>query len=412
MSELDPEQKTFPALAPLLWAVFLGVSWTWVIGMFMPVLLVRDYGAWGWVVFAAPNVIGAAAMGWVLRDAAASRAFVERHAAAGYAFSIVTIAFHVFFAMWMIRRIGGPEMGVGFSAGVLIVGLIAFALMRGPRTRWVAAGVALVLSLIIWNMMYGQGALAIPSVEPLRGGGAGADSGGSGLALAFIAPVFLLGFALNPYLDLTFHRARQFTSPVGGRVAFGVGFGVVFCSMILFTLLYARFLAPAVEGGPLSRVMSIYLLVHLCVQSAFTIGAHLSELPWQSRAHVPTLALTLLATLVLAGAIGSYASTPRTFRGRDLGEVIYWCFLGFYGLVFPGYVWLCAMPRKDRSPTAGPTRHALAVLAGVVVVGFPMFWMGFVEGRHVWLAPGLLMILLARPLVSHVHASAHVEEGR
>src|SRR4051812_22981962 len=45
---------------PVLWAIFLGVSWTWVIGMFLPVLLVRDYGLLGWVVFAIPNVIGAA----------------------------------------------------------------------------------------------------------------------------------------------------------------------------------------------------------------------------------------------------------------------------------------------------------------------------------------------------------------
>ncbi|HTL30770.1 MAG TPA: hypothetical protein VL282_16180, partial [Tepidisphaeraceae bacterium] len=34
------------------WAIYLGMSWTWCIGMFLPVLLVRDYGFWGWLVFA------------------------------------------------------------------------------------------------------------------------------------------------------------------------------------------------------------------------------------------------------------------------------------------------------------------------------------------------------------------------
>src|ERR1051325_4731620 len=48
------------------WAIYLGMSWTWCIGMFLPVLLVRDYGVWASVVFAVPNVLGAAAMGWVL----------------------------------------------------------------------------------------------------------------------------------------------------------------------------------------------------------------------------------------------------------------------------------------------------------------------------------------------------------
>src|SRR5688572_21066280 len=116
-----PTSSRFSRLSPLLWAVFLGCSWTWVIGMFLPVLLVRDYGAWAWLVFAVPNVIGAAAMGWVLRDAAASERFVQRHAVAGYAFSVVTIAFHVFFAMWMIQRISGSGL---YTVGVALVLLL------------------------------------------------------------------------------------------------------------------------------------------------------------------------------------------------------------------------------------------------------------------------------------------------
>src|SRR5262245_60423098 len=80
----------------LLWAVFLAMSWTWCIGMFLPVLLVRDFGVWAWLVFAIPNIIGAAAMGWVL-SAERSSEIARQHRFAMDAFSIVTIAFQVFF---------------------------------------------------------------------------------------------------------------------------------------------------------------------------------------------------------------------------------------------------------------------------------------------------------------------------
>ncbi|MBV8780683.1 MAG: hypothetical protein JO353_04735, partial [Phycisphaerae bacterium] len=62
----QPDAMPAPHGHWLGWAIFLGVSWTWCIGMYLPVLLVRDYGFWGWVVFAIPNVVGAAAMGWTI----------------------------------------------------------------------------------------------------------------------------------------------------------------------------------------------------------------------------------------------------------------------------------------------------------------------------------------------------------
>ncbi|MEO6436421.1 MAG: hypothetical protein ABIP55_11780, partial [Tepidisphaeraceae bacterium] len=94
-------------LSPIAWAIFLATSWTWCIGMFLPVLLVRDYGIWGWVVFAIPNVLGAAAMGWTVRDAEASRTLVAAHQTACSWFSLVTLAFHVFFVIWLSRLFDG-----------------------------------------------------------------------------------------------------------------------------------------------------------------------------------------------------------------------------------------------------------------------------------------------------------------
>ena len=87
----------------LSWAIYLAMSWTWCIGMYLPVILVRDYGAWAWVIFAIPNVIGAAAMGWVLKDHD-SQSMVFAHGRAIKFFSLVTAAFQIFFAMWMFEE--------------------------------------------------------------------------------------------------------------------------------------------------------------------------------------------------------------------------------------------------------------------------------------------------------------------
>src|SRR5437588_1246526 len=103
MTEISSPRHRFTAspLHAFLYAVFLAVSWTWCIGMFLPVILVREYGVWGWIIFAVPNVIGAAAMGWVIRSTERSEAIVRAHHAALAAFSFVTVSFQIFFAFWI-----------------------------------------------------------------------------------------------------------------------------------------------------------------------------------------------------------------------------------------------------------------------------------------------------------------------
>ena len=54
------------------WSCYLGSSWTWVIGMVWPVIIVRDYGVWGWAAFAVPNVLGVTAT-WYLPGGSPSR---------------------------------------------------------------------------------------------------------------------------------------------------------------------------------------------------------------------------------------------------------------------------------------------------------------------------------------------------
>jgi hypothetical protein len=54
-----------------------------------------------------------------------------------------------------------------------------------------------------------------------------------GGALASLAPVCVFGFLACPYLDLTFHRARQRSNRP--RASFGWGFGFFFLLMFVFT---------------------------------------------------------------------------------------------------------------------------------------------------------------------------------
>lgn len=379
---------------PLPWAMFLGASWTWVIGMFLPVLLVRDHGLWGWVAFAVPNVVGAAAMGWTLRDAEASEQFVRRHAGACYAFSLVTIAYHVFFAMWMVQRL--CPFGLSFGGLIaLVLFLIVSLLPARNELRWAGAIAVLGISAIAWWMLQRQGVLEVPSVQPARDVGLG---GTGSLGALWLVPAFVGGFGLCPYLDLTFHRARQHTSPAGGRFAFGVGFGVVFCSMIFFTLMYARWLAPVVDGLDVNELTSTILAVHLIAQSAFTVAVHVRELPGRAEFVDPrgARASRMMFSFVLIGAalVGGFASRPHQILGHDYGEAVYWCFLGFYGLVFPGYLWIHGFPGRDFG--SRPTQRSLIVLMVMVAIAFPAYWMGFVEGRSMWLIPGFSVLIASR----------------
>ena len=93
----------------LAWGCYLGSSWTWVIALFFPIMLLRDYGLWGWVAFAVPNVFGAAAMGTVL-TAQSSRHLVAQHRDLCLRFSEVTIALHAFVLGWLYTRLFGASV--------------------------------------------------------------------------------------------------------------------------------------------------------------------------------------------------------------------------------------------------------------------------------------------------------------
>jgi len=370
--------------------------------MFLPVLLVRDFGVWGWVVFAVPNVIGAAAMGWVLSSERQSRQLASAHRGACGWFSAVTIAFQIFFAGWMVRRLLGPAaVPVAFAATALIL-----AIGRRGGDRRTAA--------VLWALSAAAFAAVVMSGQVTVGEVLGPPTPATPVEIACMAATSVFGFLLCPYLDLTFHQAFQGAVRNGrpaARWAFTLGFVVFFAPMIVFTLVYVPLLGPMLEaGGPgPGEALPWVIGGHMVLQLAFTAAVHWRAVVGEDDGSLARGVVGLVGGFVLAGLVPmALAAVPR-FRGLDSGEAMYRGFMAFYGLVFPAYVWLCVLParRTGRGPTAG----MLAAFVAAVVLAGPAFWMAFIERRAVWMAPGVAIVLAARLFV-RAGGSRDGDEGR
>ena len=369
----------------LAYAPFLACSWTWVIGMYLPVLLARDFGLWGWIVFTVPNVIGAAAMGWVLRSAAQSERFVERHGPAVVGFSLVTVCFHVFFLGWFLPRLIGPYAVAGLGA-VIAAALVARLLpedRRGvPLRVWASIGV-FALSMAAFGYLLTTG----PTL-PIARAVDWPDLGG-------LAVVCTFGFALCPYLDLTFHEARQAAGPRGGLV-FGLGFGVLFLVMLLFTLCYTGAILGVAVGGALAWVLA----GHLLLQSTYTVYVHARALSARRGERAAGGDVWLAVGLSAACVVGIAASTAALLvehgnyrlEGLSAGEVVYRCFMGFYGLAFPAYLWLCAAGLRGGKPSA----VRLAACLAAVVLAVPFYALAFLFRLEACAGVAMLLIVAAK----------------
>ena len=363
---------------PLTWGAFLATSWTWCIGMFLPVLLVRDYGLAGFLIFALPNMIGAAAMGTVLKTPESSRRLVSGHAAACSAFSIVTILFHLFFVIWVVQGLIGP-------AAIWITALLTAAMFvasAGDRAARRVAVCVLGVSLFAFAIAYLRSNRAdfapFGNLKPTRD-------------LLGLAAACTVGFALCPYLDLTFHRAREATASRSGAFAFAIGFLGLFPLMILFTLWYAPLMAPG-RWPALSRTLAWVLAAHLMIQTALTVALHARSLIMQraERAAVTGSAVGLVAVALL---IAGFIALPLS-SGPLTGETVYRLFMSFYALPFPAYVWICIVPLGG---TPGAlTRRGLITFLATVILAAPFFWLAFFGGRMTLLLPAVALLLLAR----------------
>lgn len=369
------------------WAAYLGASWTWCIGMFLPVLLVRDYGFWGWLVFAVPNVIGAAAMGWVMNSRERSRRVIDQHRLACVAFSLVTIVFHVFFTSWFVRGV------IGHWAMPTLVAIALVAWIAGRNRQradvWMAL-VALFISgaifviLVVWEAR-------LPIAHAHLSMKIGGDP------LVRLAAVCVFGFAFCPYLDLTFHRARLETTDDEAKSAFQIGFGVFFLAMILFTLWYSRFLGstrsfPRFEVPGLAIPLAGFLVVHVLIQSGYTCALHFREV----RKHINAQLAMVFLLIVLASAIffGYFRMEKWPFYDGALGEIVYRYFMSFYGLVFPAYVWLCMIPLRRR-----PLIPPLVIFLLANTAAAPFYRQAFIRGDMVDVSYGLGVLVIARLLL-------------
>jgi hypothetical protein len=318
--------------------------------MFLPKLMIDRYGWPGFVVFAIPNVIGCAGFGYVLATRGRSGAMVEKHGPAMVVFSLVAIAFHMYFvpyflAAFMMPADAAPWLPMAAAAGVFIVGLVLALL---DDRAWLAlAGLAYLFSLIAFGMI-GLGASARLS----------AASPTDAAQLAWLSAVIVIGFLLCPYLDLTFHRALQAS---WSRHAFGV-FGLTFAVMIAFTcfLWYAPTLAKIA-------------VAHILAQSVFTVGAHLREV---RRSPVMTCSIRRSVYMLLPLAvIPLYPVLRVAIDHAEIGSETYLRFLVFYGLAFPAYVLLFIGPWRP----VRLSRNALFGLAAVIVIFAPLYELAFLH---------------------------------
>lgn len=349
------------------WGVFCACSWTWCIGMYLPVIMFNRYGWAGFLAFAVPNVLGCAGMGYVLGSRASSERIVGSHRLALGGFSLVTIAFHAFFLSWLFAELAPLTEDrlitpIALAMAVVVLG-ISIGLLPLKSNAWLGfAGLVYAVSLLAF-IMIGFGAYEI-----FPAGDRTPDE------LIALAPVIAFGFLLCPYLDATFNRARQ-ESP--SRHAFGI-FGVTFAVMILFTP-FLWFSAEALR--PIA-------FAHLLAQSVFTVGAHTREIRQAKLVCCPKRRRIYLSLAVLVAA--AYPALRAFFAEvGSFGESMYLRFLVFYGLVFPLYVLLFI----GRGKTWAPTTRLLVIAGGLALLLAPFYEAGFIHLRTWWLLVPVAVII-------------------
>lgn len=376
--------------------------------------MLRDGGIGGYLIFLIPNAIGAAAMGWVLRRDDQSFRFVANHELACRAFSWITILFHVFAIAWLSTMLPLVSLLVA-SFVVLAVHILLWS--QGTCLR--RAGFIVFLASICLALIY----LVNPAPSrPTWPNGASMPADFWILAL-----VCVFGFALCPYLDLTFHRVRQSEGPHASKVSFTVGFCVFFVMMMVFSFMYSGWLEsvvslPQAEGNPkrFGLIAPTLFATHFGLQAWFTIRAHTREL---ARTDATPRALTashsqtwlVVFAVVVAISLAAISRYPHGFADLSFGEVGYRVLLGFYGLVFPAYMLIVALPAGGfgKQATGSHPLGARMIMFAVAVGGAsPFYFFGFVQRDESLLAPGLAIVIASRvflPVMSRIigqHESA------
>jgi len=357
-------------ISTLAWGLFCACSWTWCIGMYLPKIMLDRFGWAGFLVFAIPNIIGCSLFGYILANRRRSAAMVAKHRGMMVGFSVVTVAFHLFFITYLLDALcpltnDHAQIAPIAAVALLIVGM---GLSLLPNVIWlIMAGLLYLFSLIAFGTI-GLGAWdSIPAAgsEPVT-------------ELIWLAPIIVVGFLACPYLDATFHRALQCSPSRHSFSIFGIAFGV----MIVFTCFL--WFTPEPVRWPI-------ILGHLLGQSGFTVGAHLREIRVSTAVQCRTRRWELMLLPIFAVPV-LYLIREISQPISDLGDDIYLRFLGFYGLLFPVYVILFIGPWRP-FPLSRLNLLGLVVL---VIGCAPLLEAGFIH-HTAWLLafPTALLVLWA-----------------
>ena len=337
-------------LSTLSWGLYLSSSWTWCIGMFLPVILLHRYGWAGYLVFAVPNVIGCTAFGYVMGNAERSRQFVARYTPLLKGFSFVTILFHFYFVLMLLRI---HELGLA----VCFLLLAGFTLLVCLLQRFSDRS-------FLWLAMLAYGVSLAVGVD-LFDGGFVVQATRPWYEALYLLPLTSIGFLLCPYLDLSFHKALQ-RSP--SKHCFAV-FGVSFVAMIAITAIYQDLVLELVP---------ILLMLHLGGQVLFSMGVHAKELSAQIAPEdrvkfgaVLAVALMLICSLML---------WPNQSTQFWLDN--YLRFFVFYGVLFPATLIAMGMHKK----------HYLLFVVSVVLA-LPFLELGVIaQFAYLAIIPALVLI--------------------
>jgi hypothetical protein len=320
-------------------------------------------------------VLGCAGFGYAIRSRRMSCAMIEANRGLMLLFSLAAIGFHMLFAGILTLRFGGAAATSGggliwFPGDLALLILLGGGVLAAlPDRAWLIAGAALyAVSLASFALVGFDGWT-----------GLAAYGAGELPELIWLVPVITAGLLLCPYLDLTFHRARQ---EAPSKHAFAV-FGATFTIMLLLSA------AVWFDTGP---GLPTLLLGHFVGQAIFTTGAHLRELREVGRRHSPGVcalaaaALAFLAVVVPAAAMISDGDDVR------IAEGLYLRYLALYGLVFPAAVLIFIGPW----PVIRGRKRATAALLATCIVLAPSFEAAFVH-RITWtmIAPTLALVAWA-----------------
>jgi len=333
--------------------------------MFLPRIMIERFGWLGFIVFAIPNVIGCAAFGYVVRTRQRSQAMVASHATAMTWFSIVTIAYHMFFIVYLLDEVlpafqDIPWLPLGTAAIVLGLGVLISGLC--DRDWLILTVITYVVSITALL------SIGLRPLELIEWHGRDPQS-----ELWWLAPAIAFGFLLCPYLDLTFHRALQLSPSKHAFAVFGIAFTVMLALTCTMWFMPVRMLVPVA-------------VVHLMMQVIFTVGAHVREIRG-SAALTSNLNRWLAILLPFAAAL--LPSIMKIVQPDLLhGENTYLRFLVFYGLLFPLYGLLFMAGHGRVSGNRG------GIVIGIVAVSVLCFEMAFLHHRPQFLVVPAVLILL------------------